>query len=85
MFSSRDSTGGQSSDRWFKIQKEAVESFPVEISERHYLQGRSAAEWRLAKTAAHPEAQRRHAELAQRYSVLANIPDNIRYDNKCSI
>ena len=43
----------------------------MQVSESNYYRSRSAAEWQLAKSAAHPEARRRHVELAQRYSELA--------------
>lgn len=48
-------------------------------SETEYYQARSATEWQLARSAAHPEARRRHLELAERYFQLANEP----FQNKC--
>lgn len=55
----------------------------MQISEHEYYRSRSAAEWQLAKSAAHPEAQRRHAELAQLYSEHAGLIRNQCHQNKC--
>ena len=41
------------------------------VSESDYYRSRCAAERLLASSAAHPEARRRHAELAERYAELA--------------
>lgn len=55
----------------------------MQVSENEYYRHRSAAEWQLANSAAHPEAQRRHAELAQLYSEQAGLLRNESHQNKC--
>ena len=55
----------------------------MRVSENEYYRSRSAAEWQMAKSAVHPEARRRHAELAQRYSELSCLPQKRAEQNKC--